>query len=258
MEMNRIACEFVRSGGLGKLKVVQGVNYTGPNRYTGLPEEPVPDTLNWDVWLNFTEKRPYNKKLHGGWMGWWDYSGGEMTNWGAHGLDQIQWALGMDGTGPVELYPLEDGPKGSVGFRYANGSTVRLELPQGPLMGGAVFIGEKGKVEIVRNNFTTDPPGMITNLPRKEDVDKWRDEVALWQARYHLKNWMDCIKTRQTPTADVEIGHRSVSLGHLANITRDLGRKLRWDPKKERFPTDKEADKLVNRPRRPAYELPKI
>jgi len=69
---------------------------------------------------------------------------------------------------------------------------------------------------------------------------------------------MDCIKTRQTPTADVEIGHRSVSLGHLANITRDLGRKLRWDPKKERFPTDKEADKLVNRPRRPAYELPKI
>jgi predicted dehydrogenase len=258
MEMNRLACEFVRSGGLGKLQLVQGVNYTGPARYTGLPEEPVPDGLNWDAWLGPTPMRPYNKKLQFGWMGWWDYSGGEMTNWGAHGLDQIQWATGQDGTGPVELYPLEDGPKGSVGWKYANGVTVRLELPQGPLMGGAVFIGEKGRIEIVRNNFKTDPPGMITNLPRQEDIDKWRDEVALWQARYHLQNWLDCVRSRKTPVAGVEIGHRSISLAHLANITRDLNRKLRWDPKKERFIGDAEAGKLVSRPRRKGYELPAV
>ena len=86
-------------------------------------------------------------------MGWWDYSGGEMTNWGAHGLDMIQCALGMDGTGPVEWWPLEDGPKDSIGFRYGNGVSVRLELPPGPLMGGAVFIGEKGRIEIIRDRL---------------------------------------------------------------------------------------------------------
>ena len=258
MAMNRIACDFVRNGGLGKVHTVQGVNYTGPGRYTGLPEEPCPGTLNWDMWLGQTPLRPYNKKLHTGWMSWWDYSGGEMTNWGAHGLDQIQFGLGTDGTGPVELWPLTDGPKGSIGFKYANGVTVRLELPQGPLMGGAIFIGEKGKVEVVRNNFKTDPVGLITEMPKQEDIDKWRDEVALWQARFHIENWLDCIKTRKTPIADVEIGHRSISLAHLANITRDLNRKLRFDPAKERFPDDKEADKLVHRARRKGYELPKV
>ncbi|MCC6857293.1 MAG: Gfo/Idh/MocA family oxidoreductase [Bryobacterales bacterium] len=259
MAMNQIASEFVRKGGLGKLRVVHGVNYSGPNRYTGLPEEPVPEGLNWDMWIGQTPMRPYNQKLHRGWMGWWDYSGGQMTNWGAHGLDQIQMALGTGDTGPVEWWPLEDGPKGSIGFRYAGGVTVRLDQPEGgPLMGGAIFVGEKGKVEIVRNNFTTDPPGMITNLPPPEEVRKWRDEVALWQARYHMGNWLECIRTRQTPLADVEIGHRSISISHLANITRDLNRKLRWDPQKERFIGDREADRLVSRPRRKGYELPKV
>ncbi len=256
MAMNRLACEFVRKGGLGKIKLVQGANYTNSKRYTGLPEEPTPETLNWDVWQNFTAARPFNKKLRGGWMGWWDYSGGEMTNWGAHGLDMIQYALGMDGTGPVEWWPLEDGPKDSIGFRYANGVPVRLELPSGPILGGALFIGEKGRIEIIRNNFRTEPRGMIKDLPSREEVQKWRDEVALWQARYHMENWLDCIRTRATPAADVEIGHRSVSIAHLANITRQLGRKLAWDPRKERFVGDKEANRLVNRPRRKGYGLP--
>ena len=258
METNRIACDFVRKGGLGRIKMVHGVNYTGPKRISGLDEEPVPQSLDWDMWLNQAEARPYNKKLHLGWMQWWDYSGGQMTNWGAHGLDQIQSALGMDETGPVELYPLTDGPPGALGFRYANGVTVRLDQPEGPLMGGAIFVGEKGKIEIARNQFTTDPPGMITNLPRQEDIDKWRDEVAKWQARYHMQDWMNCMRARSRPLADVEIGHRSVSLGHLANITRELNRPLRWDPKKEQFRGDDEANRLVARPRRKGYELPAL
>jgi predicted dehydrogenase len=257
MEMNRAACEFVRKGGLGKLKAVHGVNYSSSKRYTGLPKEPMPETLNWDMWCGQAAMHPYNQKLHLSWMAWWDYSGGEMTNWGAHGLDQIQWACGMDGSGPVELWPLEDGPAGSIGFRYPNGLTVRLDQPQGTsLMGGARFVGEKGTAEIVRNNFTTDPPDLVTDLPRKEDIDKWRDEVAKWQARYHMQNWLDCIKSRQRPRADVEIGHRSVSLGHLANITRELNRKLKWDPKREQFAGDSEAAQRVERPRRKGYELP--
>ena len=202
--------------------------------------------------------RAYNRKLQFGWMGWLDYSGGEMTNWGAHGLDQIQWALGMDGTGPVELWPLEGGPKDAIAFRYANGVTVHLDLPPGNLMGGGRFVGEKGSIDIWRNNFKIDAPGVQLDLPPQEEIDKWHDKRALWQAQYHMKHWLDCIPGRKTPNADVEIGHRSVSLGHLANITRRLNRKLHWDPKKEQFTGDKEADLLANRPRRKGYELPKV
>jgi predicted dehydrogenase len=256
MAMNRVACEFIRRGGLGKLQFVLGVNYTGPARYPGLPEEPVPGQLNWDMWLGPTEMRPYHRQLQNGWMRWWDYSGGEMTNWGAHGLDQIQWVLGASETGPVEWWPLPDGPKGALAFRYADGITVRLEMPPGDLMGGAIFVGEKGRLELIRNNFRTDPPQMVKELPPPEEVQKWRDDIALWQAKYHMENWLNCMRTRERPCADVEIGHRSISVAHLANITRQLGRKLRWDPENECFPEDREANSMVARPRRKGYELP--
>ena len=258
MAMDKLACDFVRTGGLGKLKVVQGVNYSSAKKYTGTEEQPVPESLNWDVWVGQTPMRPYNKDLQFGWMAWDTYSGGEMTNWGAHGLDMIQCALGMSTTGPVELYPLTDGPEGALGFRYANGVEVRLDQPQGgDLMGGAIFTGEKGKIQIIRNNFKTDPPHMIKELPPPEEVQKWRDEVALWQAKFHMENWLDCVRSRQTPIADVEIGHRSISVAHLANITRKLNRKLAWDPAKEQFVGDAEANTYVSRPCRAGYELPK-
>ena len=82
--------------------------------------------------------------------------------------------------------------------------------------------------------------------------------IALWQAKYHMQNWLDCMRSRQKPLAGAEIGHRSVSIAHLANITRQLGRKLRWDPAAERFEGDAEANELVSRPRRKGYELPAI
>jgi predicted dehydrogenase len=257
MAMNRLASDFVRNGGLGKIHFVEGVNYTGPRDYTPLPAEPVPDTLNWDLWLNAAPHRPYHPKLHTAWMQWRDYSGGEMTNWGAHGLDQIQTALGTDGTGPVELYPLPDAP-GAVGFRYANGIPVRLVMPAGQLNAGAVFVGEKGRLEIIRNNFRTDPPDLVKQLPEAEEVNKWKDERALWQARYHMQDWLDCMRTRKQPLADVEAGHRSISLSHLANITRKLGRKLQWNPAAEQFTGDREANALLVRERRKGYELPAV
>jgi hypothetical protein len=191
-------------------------------------------------------------------MRWWDYSGGEMTNWGAHGLDQIQMALGTDDTGPVEFWPLPDGPPGALAFRYASGVTVRLEMPAGELNGGAIFVGEKGRIEIVRNNFRTDPPHMIKELPPPAEVQKWRDDVALWQAKYHMQEWLECMRARKTPSADVEVGHRSVSICHLANITRELGRRLRWDPTAERFTGDEQANTLLSRDRRKGYQLPAV
>lgn len=262
MEMNRIACELVRSGGLGKNLEVRAMNYgaSEPPPAQPLPEEPVPQGLNWDVWLNQAAARPFNSQWMG-WMRWRDFAGGEMTNWGAHGVDQIQWALGMDQTGPVEMWPTSTGPNAQVRMRYANGVEVRfvLEEGRGPA-GGAIFVGERGKLEINRNKFTSNPPEIAAELLKQVDVTeeerKWSDELALWQARWHMQNWIDCIRTRELPVADVEIGHRSISVCHLANITRQVGRRLKWDPAKELFLNDDEANRHVDRPRRQGYELP--
>jgi hypothetical protein len=194
-------------------------------------------------------------------MGWRDFAGGEMTNWGAHGVDQIQWALGADGTGPVEMQPLGEGPNGPVSMKYASGVEVKfiIEPGKGP-MGGAVFICEKGKLEINRNKFSSNPPEIAVELSKKLDIAeeerKWSDSLALWQARWHMQNWLDCMRSRELPVADVEIGHRSVTVCHLANITRAVGRPLRWDPTQERFEGDEEANGHLTRPRRAGFELP--
>ena len=253
MAMNRFACELVRSGGIGKLHTVLGVNYPGPRQYTGLPEQPIPEGLDWDRWCAQTPLRPYNPQLQFGWMGWRAYSGGEMTNWGAHGLDQVQWALGMSESGPVEIWPVTEGPNGKVSMRYANGVILRLELEQGP-MGGAIFVGDQAKIEINRNKFTTNPPDLIKDPPEPATAEIW--EGPGWIARPHIQNWLDCVKTREKPNADVQIGHRSISVCHLANIAREVGRKLRWDPETETFPGDDEANCYLDRPKRKGYELP--
>ena len=253
MEINRFCCELVRDGGIGKIKVVQGVNYTGPRAYEALPEEPVPEGDNWDVWCGPTPLRPFNNQLQFGWMQWRDYSGGEMTNWGAHGVDQIQWALGKSHTGPTEIWPETPGPNGKVSMKYGDGTLVRFELEGAP-MGGGIFVGSDCKMEINRNRFATNPPDFLADPPEPAVADKW--EGPGWIAQPHLQNWLDCMASRELPNADVEIGHRSVSVCHLLNIARELGRKLQWDPNAEQFIGDDEANGLVVRPRREGYELP--
>jgi predicted dehydrogenase len=256
MEMNRFACELVRTGGIGKLKHVQGINYGGPREYQGLPEQPIPEGDDWDIWQAQTEARPFNHALQFGWMGWRDYSGGQMTNWGAHGVDQIQWALGKSESGPVEIWPVTPGTSGKVSMRYADGVQVDYELPEGAPMGGAVFIGSDAKITIDRNEFKTDPDGFVKNAPDPSVQKAW--EGPDWVSRPHMQNWIDCIKSRAKPNADVEIGHRSISVCHLANIARQIGRPLKWDPERETFPGDAEANAYLDRPRRKGWELPKL
>ena len=260
MAINRLACEFVRNGGLGKLLEVRAVNYTsaGVTPSPLPPGETVPAGLDWNQWLNQAAERPFNGKWMN-WMGWRDFAGGEMTNWGAHGIDQIQWALGADETGPVEVKPLAEGPNGHVSMKYANGIVVNFVLEKGPY-GGAVFIGENGKLEINRNKVTSNPPEIAAEILKAVDVSeeerKWSDQTALWQAREHLENWLDCVRSRERPVADVEIGHRSATACHLANIARQAGRPLKWDPAAERFVDDAAADALLIRERRKGFELP--
>lgn len=262
MAMNRVACELIRTGQLGKVLEVRAINYTGAEAspQEGLPESPVPPGLDWNAWLNQAAWRPFHPDWMG-WMRWRDFAGGEMTNWGAHGVDQIQWALGMDQTGPIEIHAESVGAQSPVSMRYANGVPVNfiIEPGHGP-MGGAVFICERGKLEINRNKFSSNPPEIARELERTLDVAeeerKWSDQTALWQARWHLQNWLDAIRTREQPVADVEIGHRSVTVCHLANIARAVGRPLRWNPDHERFENDDDANQWLSRPRRTGFELP--
>jgi predicted dehydrogenase len=263
MEINRVACQFVRDGGLGTVREVRAICYPGATASPArpFPAEPIPAGLDWNTWLNQAADRPYNSQWMG-WMRWRDFAGGEMTNWGAHGVDQIQWALGMDTTGPVKSQALTEGPHGQVQMEYASGVVVNfvIEPGKGP-MGGAVFIGEQGKLEINRNKFASNPPEIAQELLRQIDAAaeerKWSDNIALWQAKWHMQNWLDCIRTRERPVSDVEIGHRSISVCHLANITRAVGRTLQWDPKKETFIGDDEANQHLSRPRRAEFELPR-
>jgi predicted dehydrogenase len=142
MEMNRVACEVVRNGGLGKILEVRAIAYSGPepSPKEPFPAQAIPKGLDWNMWLNQASNRPFNNQWMG-WMRWRDFAGGEMTNWGAHGVDQIQWALGMDATGPIEITPVTEGLNGHVRMKYANGVQVNyvIEPGKGP-MGGAIFI----------------------------------------------------------------------------------------------------------------------
>ncbi|MEX0613631.1 MAG: Gfo/Idh/MocA family oxidoreductase [Pirellulales bacterium] len=255
MEINRFCCEYIRAGKIGTVKKVSAVNYPGPRRYEALPEEPVPPTDDWNTWCGPTELRPFNQQLQFGWMQWRDYSGGEMTNWGAHGVDQIQWALGMDHSGPTDLWPESPGANGMAAMRYADGTLVRFEREGAP-MGGAVFFGSECKMEINRNRFATNPADFVKDAPDPAVQQKWEGDG--WIAQPHIQNWLDCIKTRDVPNADVEIGHRSITICHLLNITRELGRELQWDPAAERFANDDEANQLLDRPRRAGFELPAV
>lgn len=265
MAVNRASCAYVREGKLGKIQEVIGWNYPSP-WLCAFPAQPIPDGLDWDMWCGPAEVVAYNEDLckpraKPGWISFQPYSGGEVTGWGAHGLDQIQWALGMDETGPVEIWtdgrkfdpPTYSQPEPrtrgeeicavpAVSFRYANGVTVTLA--KGSQAGG-VFVGERGKIEISRGKVTSNPPEIAEEIKRTAGKDE-----------NHVLNWIECMKTRARPNADVEIGHRSSTLCHLVNIARWTGRRLRWDPAKEIFPDDPGANQHLDRVRRKPYVLP--
>ena len=147
-----------------------------------------------------------------------------------------------------------------VDFRYANGVEVQAKYPatwkkpyHGPYFGG-IFLGEECKIEINRNKFTTNPRDFVKNPPDPKLAEKWEGDG--WVALGHIENWLDCIKSRATPNADVEIGHRTITVAHLINIVREIGRRVRWDPVTEHIVGDVEADALLDRPRRKGWELP--
>jgi predicted dehydrogenase len=273
MKYHRLGCELVRNGVAGKIHTVLIMNYPSPWE-CAFPGQPVPDGLDWDVWCGMTEPVPYHadifiQRSNPGWLSFRPWSGGEMTGTGAHGFDQIQWALDTDHTGPVEIWceggkleaPVytqpESGARGNlltsrdrrVRFRYAGGIEVRLE--EGESAAGAAFVGDLGKIRIGNNTLDSNPPELAKEPP--SDM-----KIRVPVSDDHIQNWFDSIRSREKPIADVEIGHRSAILCHLGNIARWVGRPLSWDPEQEIFPGDDEANAYLDRPRRKGYELPEL
>ena len=241
----RHACELVRSGHIGRLLRVY-VNVGGTSSYFAAPPQPAPPGFDWDFWLGPTPWRPYNARLHRGWMAHRDFSGGEMTNWGAHHFDIAQWGIGADDTGPVELLPPDASEHKLLTYRYANGVIV-LHSP-GYRLPGVTFVGTEGTVNTSRWYCHSDPP-RIARQPIGPAG------VHLTVSDNHHDNFVQCIRTRRRPVADIATIARSITICHLGNLAYWLRRPLRWDPARERFVNDPLADRWLDRPKREPWRL---
>jgi len=258
-ERMRFACELVRNGRIGRVKRV----------LTDLPRHglrfdldtwtltPVPDGFDYDLWLGPAPWAPHHEhRCFYTFRFLQDYSGGETTNTGAHKFDIVQWALGTEHTGPVEIEDLgSEFPKtglfdtvSKIHFRarYANG--VELICTPGGVGGTARFEGTEGCVYVDWNSMRTEPESLATTVIGP-------NEIHLYESLDHKHNFLDCIKSGRDPITPVEVGHRSASVCHLANIAMRLGRKLHWNPDEERFVGDDQANRLLSKPLRAPWHL---
>ncbi len=278
----RLATELVRSGRVGKIEKIEcriGANpQSGPIKEVEPPKE-----LNWDMWLGPTAKVPYRQdggktNCHYEFRWWYEYSGGKMTDWGAHHIDIAQWMLGMDGSGPTQTevisatkpYDKGDGynchEKFKVLHTYANG--VKVEVSDGagstvkglvdasgnPRKGdlsggenGVLVVGDKGTIFVSRGLLLASEKDIFALL--KEDPKLYPTRPA-----NHMGNFIDCVASREAPICNVDVGAGSVIVCHLGTIALRTGLKLKWDPKSYKFDSS-EANKHISRPRRGDWKI---
>jgi predicted dehydrogenase len=263
----RLACELVRNQRLGKL---QQITVWLPAGLHGGPfvASPVPPGLNWDCWLGQAPRVDYVKeRCHTTFRYWLEYSGGTVTDWGAHHNDIAFWATGLKGPDTVEGKVLVEPVPGGytafseyeIVFTYASGVRhVAKTTRDDNIFGGVVnkdgqrngirFEGPNGCIWVRRGAIEASDDALLTTpLPASAE--------RLFMSQDHMGNFFDCVRSRKDPICDVETGHRSASECHLAIISLRLGRKLRWDVKRERFVGDsaREANAWLAREMRKPY-----
>jgi predicted dehydrogenase len=264
----RHACELVRNGYIGQLKTIRTTislnnkQCPGP----GWQPTPVPAGFNYPMWLGPAPQVPYHKdrciyKFRFN----LDYSGGQITNIGAHALDIAQLGNNTERTGPVEVEGLKATwlPKGSLfntaltssfRVRYANG--VELICESIPPHFSTRFEGTEGWIEFTSKGLKTSPESLATLTLKPSDLRLPAPNPTRTVAKPgdyyadHVRNFLDCVKTRKDPLEPVEVGHRTASLCHLGNIAIQRMKRLAWDPVAERFPEDETANVMLSRPRR--------
>jgi hypothetical protein len=294
----RRVCQFIRDGRLGKVKSVFTLYHTIHGNLAGerfkpyahvvnadrcgksyvpmdfaLPVEPVPEGLDWNMWVGPAPWRPYNRLYHinpsPGVVPWAfaDAFGVTSSTWFlSHSADVIQWALGFENSGPVEIFHPSGGQFPTMTCRYANGTLLHLvdhwgqvkdlyhAVPAGARLAGnfgGVFVGERGWVT------TLSTGGQIEGEPESlfEEMQLKRTREVNIGSNDHHANWLACLRSRKPPSADEEIGHRAASLGHLANTACWTGRSLKWDPVKEEFIGSDAANRLRARAMRTPWRM---
>ena len=261
----RKACELVRSGKIGKLKRIDTVLHAvGSGNWQ--PVQTPPSHLDWNFWLGPAPYRDYIPgHVHYEFRWQYDFSGGVMTDWGAHHNDIAQWANGTDGSGPVRVDgrnatfhdsgPYDVPGNFDVHYKYANGvellcHTDKQKYDDGTEFGNGIkFTGTDGWIFVCRGDR------LESSIPNVKDVELGPDDVHLYESDNHHKNFLDCLETRRRCICDVEIGYRSVSICHIGNISMRLGRPLDWDPEKEEFIGDETANRMLNKPMRAPWHL---
>jgi predicted dehydrogenase len=224
---------LVRGGALGEIQDVF-VSCGGPSGDCYLPEEPVPQGLDWDMWLGPAPYRPFHSNLiRGGFRPYRDYSGGGMTDWGAHRFGAATFAVGVHKTGPVEIIPPDGEDVELLTFRYANGMRM--------YHGGTNNITYKGT--------DAELPGTPRTLTGPVEIESYRGRGGI------LGDFLHCVRSRQKPFRDMEIAHRACTVCHLGNLAYWLGRPLKWDPVKEEILGDPEASRWLDRPKREPWTV---
>ncbi|REJ86346.1 MAG: gfo/Idh/MocA family oxidoreductase [Planctomycetota bacterium] len=274
----RLGCEMVRAGRIGalqKVTVLMGRNKTGGPFET----RRVPNHINWDRWQGQTPDVPYiEERCHYTFRWWYEYSGGEMTDSGAHHIDIAQWGMGMQHTGPVEITTEANFPDAANGrsynvaldyhatYRYANDVILEvIDSPRGDYdRNGIMFEGEEGRIFVNRGTVAGKPVEELASNPFEQgefelyDFDNVERPIRTGKIdaiKNHMGNFYDCTLARKMPISDVVSQHRSVSVCHLGNISMRLGRALQWDPDAEEFVNDSEANTWLRREQRAGYEV---
>ena len=257
----RRACELVRNGRIGKLQTVRcGLPGGTPDisKFGSRQKpEPVPDGFNYDMWLGPAPYAPYcPARCHVNFRWIFDYSGGQVTDWGGHHPDCAQWGMGTENTGPVEVTNAKGrfAPDGLYDTAqeyyfeciYKNG--VKLIVSNRERRGGVTFEGTEGWVWANRGRHDADPKSIL-------DSKIGPNEIHLYRSDNHFRNFIDCVISRDEPVAPIETAHRSITISHLGNIAMRLGRDLKWNPDAERFVNDAEADRMLVRAMRSPWHL---
>jgi predicted dehydrogenase len=244
------AINLALSGKLGKLHTMQAEKAWPDSALSHevLPAQPQPErkVMAWDLWLGPAHWRRYNAKYYSRrfWSRHADFSGGSITEWGSHTVDLCQWANHADNTSPVEYQPINE--SGDVEARYANG--VKLVIRKGLRFGSCPvrIEGDEGWVEVGDSGRVETHPASL----RGE-----RQFGGGYPADDHVRQFLDCVKTRRQPASHVEASHRSITACHAANLSVALDRRLKWDPARERFIDDDQANRLISRAMRVPWRL---
>jgi predicted dehydrogenase len=259
----RYACELVRNGRIGKLHTVRvGLPY-GQNipDQKGFKPAPVPEGFDYDLWLGPAPRAPYcPNRCHYNFRWIADYSGGRITDWGAHHCDIAQWGMGTEATGPVEVEGAATFLKGDDGLfdtatkyrfvcTYRGGpALIVADEQQQPKGSGIQFEGTEGWIWVDRGAIDASNRSVLNSVIGPE-------EIHLYRSDDHQQNFLDSIVTRSETATPASVAHRSITICHLGLIALKLGRKVKWDPVVERFVNDPEADRLLSRPMRSPWHL---